>query len=173
MAFRSCYFVWMQKSDYAPIFEPFNLVLSLLFFILKVKILYLVTLSIGLSTPSVFLFQQHSNFRPRWFEFPAMALCSSSLYFFFFPPISLCSLVLPSSIPLLFAVSALLFTYFLPSIFCIPLGLNIYALDWWWLCVFRLWNGLWFMTFHYWWWMTLIVDDFLFLHIYICYINSW
>ena len=46
--------------------------------------------------------------------------------FFLFPSVSLRSLFLPSSIPILFAVSALLFTYFSPSVFCFPIELNIY-----------------------------------------------
>ena len=60
--------------------------------------------------------------RQRRFEFPAAAVRSSSISIFsFFPPLSLRFLFLPSSIPILFAVSAL--------VFCFPLGLNIYALD--------------------------------------------
>ena len=152
----------------------------------------LLIVSIGLSSPSFLLFRRPSNFRrwqdwqcqdrrqwrdrwrqDRWqqseFQWQQFVL---PLFFSFFPPSPFVLYCFRSSISLLFALSPLLFIYFFPSIFCFPFGLDIYE-DWLWLCVSRLWNGLWFMTFHYWWLMSLIVDDFLFLNIFICYINSW
>ena len=84
-----------------------------------ILLLYPVTLSIGLSSPSFLLFRWPSNFwrqqdcrRLDWrrqSEFPVAAVCFSSL---FFPPISLCSLFLPSSIPLLSAVSPSIYLFF-------------------------------------------------------------
>ena len=127
---------------FSPIFFNLNVGLEL-----SLSVLFL-CINRSLSPLTPLTLRQSSNLRRqrgRWLldrqqqsEFPAVTVCSSSLslslslslsIFSFFPPISLRSLFLPSSIPILFAVSALLFTYFFPSIFCFPLGLNIYALD--------------------------------------------
>ena len=117
--------VEVQKSNLPPCFlQPERGVRAFL------SVLFLsINQSLSPLTPLTLRWRQD-----RWLRLAAVILVSSgsrlfflSLYFFFFsffPPISLRSLFLPSSIPILFAVSALLFTFFFPSVFCFPLGVR-------------------------------------------------